>query len=231
MNGCKISHNTPETDPTVLLGDVIKPGDVLRIHSPWSCITDEKNTKPPLFHSFFWVERVRDRDLPAWYSTSGFPVSSSLMPSPISIACSCLASGKSCGFADRELEPNRCPAVFLFSLTFQIQHQQLLQTIPDSVETVMPQNLNMDCVFVVHSFKLWILKKMRARYNLNLSLRPAILIQFYSGGAGLILLPSHAPPSDSVSRGKLTSWTRPQIGGVYHTQDLLQLPTSHLPRK
>lgn len=35
MNGCKISHNTPETDPTVLLGDVIKPGDVLRIHSPW----------------------------------------------------------------------------------------------------------------------------------------------------------------------------------------------------
>ncbi|TPP60135.1 hypothetical protein FGIG_11697 [Fasciola gigantica] len=194
-----------ESDLTILLGDLIKPGDVLRIFSPWSCIPNEGSTQPPLFHSFFWVERVRDRDLPTWYTASNLPTSSSPVSSPISVACSCLASGS-------KFSVTTCSKRFRDSR----------DVYADPVETIMPQNLNMNCIFVVHCFQFWILKKVR----------PVLLVQFHSGGSGLILLPYPVPSRNSTSPAQPTrSWTEPRVGGVYHAQDLLQLPVSHLPKK
>ncbi|KAF7262211.1 hypothetical protein EG68_01018 [Paragonimus skrjabini miyazakii] len=206
------THDLPNSEYGPILGDSLNVGDVLRVFAPWSVLSDPLDLlKPVVLYAFFWVERLRPRDAQNLIEVDRTPETRlTKMYDPVPLACSCLLSGLSSVIQS-------CP--HRFRVPCELEADAV-----DAVDTgsIGHRSLNLDKwqnpILVLDICQFWFMNK----------LRKILLVLYHAVGHGLVLLPDDASLTSGFKPSPL--WADVQLGNVYATEGLLQLPSSDIPQ-
>ncbi|OON20244.1 hypothetical protein X801_03877, partial [Opisthorchis viverrini] len=225
-------HMGIQQSPQLILGDTIHLDDVLRIFSPWSVLPGRTKEELTVLYQFFWVQRVRPRDLHGWTKLKTIPNNSNLTePDTLQLSCSCLA------YESGAVSKNPLArAIFLVCLmsvsclglipgTRSAIHNCANRFRPacesdEEIEHVYSKPLDLDQlqnpVLVLGVYRFWLASK----------LRDFLLSIHYSSGYGLVVLPMSPKTSPALPLNQPSHF---DVGSLYETTGLLQIPGSQVP--
>ncbi|KAG5444196.1 hypothetical protein CSKR_101682 [Clonorchis sinensis] len=196
-------HTGNQQCPQLILGDTIHVGDVLRIFSPWSVLPGRTKEELTVLYQFFWVQRVRPCDLHGWTKLNAIPNGSNLTElGTVQLSCSCLEYGTR-------------SAIHACANRFRAACES-----DEEVEHIYPKPLDLDQlqnpVLVVGVYRFWLASK----------LRDFLLSIHYSSGYGLVILPMSPKTSPVLPLNQPMHFN---VGSLYETAGLLQIPGSQVP--
>ncbi|KAF5403565.1 hypothetical protein PHET_02985 [Paragonimus heterotremus] len=206
------THELRNSEYGPILGDSLNMGDVLRVFAPWSVLPDPLDLmKPVVLYAFFWVERLRPRDAQNLIEVDCSPETRlTKMYDPVPLACSCVISGSPSIIQS-------CPHRFRVPCELEVDAVDAVDT-----GSIGHRSLNLDKwqnpILVLDICQFWFMNK----------LRKILLVLHHAAGHGLVLLPGDMSLTSGCKPSPL--WANVQLGNVYATEGLLQLPSSDIPQ-